>query len=128
MIIGRSGPRQVLIVEDEPFMRRTLEALLGDEGLVTFAASSLAGARALLSATAPDLILLDHHLGDGVGTTLLDELPASSKRAVILVSASSNAAIIAERHQVPLLEKPFELRSLLELVERMTTRDLADVG
>jgi len=70
---SRAAQTQVLIVEDEPeFLHHFSAALLADEGLALAAAVSTgASALAVLSATRPDVVLLDLGLPDIDGITII---------------------------------------------------------
>jgi DNA-binding response OmpR family regulator len=65
---------RILIVEDEPEMRRLLEDLLGSDGYEIETATNSASALAAVAAREPDLVLLDVVLGDEDGRELLREL------------------------------------------------------
>lgn len=115
-----SGTRRrvgsALIVEDNSMLSSTLEALLDDEGYQTRAARTMVEARGLLSPP-PDVVVLDLTLADGFAEELLIELLAASLPTVI-VSTSPLAHVIADKHGVELVRKPFDLGNLLEALER----------
>ena len=73
---GKHVGLRVLIVEDHPDTRRTLERLLVKWGHTVAVAEDLASARALLAAQPIDLLLTDLGLPDGHGTDLMIELRA----------------------------------------------------
>ena len=60
------------------------------EGFSTSRARSLQDARQQLQAHPPDVILLDLHLPDGEGMTLLDELDPASSPAVVLITGQAS--------------------------------------
>jgi CheY-like chemotaxis protein len=114
--------RVVLAVEDDARNAALLEAILGPAGHQLHLAASLAAARAWLAGNAADTILLDRHLGDGDGLSLLPEIranPANRASHVVLVSASvmdadRNAAF--EAGCDAFLPKPVRIRDLLDEV------------
>jgi DNA-binding response OmpR family regulator len=118
--LGSSGTRRrigtALIVEDNDTISSTLEALLDDEGYVTRSSRTMSGARELLN-PAPDVVVLDLTLADGFAEDLLIELLAA-KLPTVIVSTSPLAHVIADKHGVELIRKPFELGHLLEALER----------
>ena len=70
---------RILIVDDSAALCLTLSALLEDDGHVVTTAESLASARRLLPTAASfDLVVLDVHLGDGFGPSLIPELRAAA--------------------------------------------------
>jgi CheY-like chemotaxis protein len=89
---------RVLLVDDSEANRLTLGTLLEDEGLQVELASSVAEGREALQrpGAAYDLVLLDLHLGDGLGTKLLPVVRAELPEArVVLISGS------IEDHELP---------------------------
>ena len=114
----------VLAVEDDPRNAALLEAILVPTGHALHLSSSLGEARAWLAENAADTILLDRHLGDGDGLTLIPEIRASeANRAahVVLVSASVMAADRDDALAAgcdAFLPKPIRIRELLAEVDR----------
>jgi DNA-binding NtrC family response regulator len=108
-----------LIVDDHAETLVSLADLVEREGFTTARASSLQDAREQLHASPPDVVLLDLHLPDGEGMTLLDELDPESSPAVVLITgqASVQTAVAALRRGVSdYLTKPLDfahLRSIL---------------
>ena len=78
---------QVLLVEDEPEMRRFLRAALTSRGYKVHEASTMAEAVMLATSHQPDLVLLDLGLPDGDGLTFLRQLREWSQAPVIVLSA-----------------------------------------
>jgi len=74
---------RILLVEDEPRNRETLDAVLSAEGFAVETAATLSEARAKL-AIVPDLVVLDLGLPDGRGSDLVPEIRATGARVVIL--------------------------------------------
>ncbi len=80
---------RVLLVDDDAANRLTLGSLLEDEGIEVDVADSLGQARAKLGDGAYDVIMLDQHLGDGLGTSLVASVRARLPAAkVMLISGS----------------------------------------
>lgn len=80
----------VLLVDDDDSNRITLGALIEDEGFELTEAESVNAVREVLKQNdAFELVLLDYHLGDGVGTELIDEIRSHSPAVkVALISGS----------------------------------------
>jgi CheY-like chemotaxis protein len=90
---GARRPR-VLLVEDDESNRVTAAALLEDAGFLVDTAASFAAAREHLTAGAGyDLLVADHHLGDGEGPDLVPLLRARMPAArALLVSGEATPA------------------------------------
>jgi two-component system KDP operon response regulator KdpE len=99
-----TAPRPlVLVVEDEPQMRRFLRASLGAEGYRVLEAWSVADGVRQVTAEHPDAVLLDLGLPDGDGLELVRKVREWSSVPVIVVSARG-------RDYLP---KPFGTKELL---------------
>src|SRR5688500_12613843 len=135
-------PSTVLIVDDEPNIRRMLGSLLRAEGYRTRAAGSALGALAEVQGEEPDAVLMDLYMD---GETGLDVLPRLREAApdlpVIMMSgrASLSDAVKATRlGAFHFIEKPLTpeavlltLGSALELrkareINRSLMEDLGD--
>lgn len=81
---------RLFLVDDSETNRLTLSALLEDEGFVIDEASSFTEARARLEAAAGfDVVLLDQHLGDGLGADLLPIVRGACPSAKIVMMSGS---------------------------------------
>ena len=114
--------RPVLIVDDDPKMRGSIERMLGASG--HFVQSVADGASALAAATAkgqPALLILDRMLPDADGVELLGHLRARGVRSpaiIITAHPTLDTAIEALGMQAPhYLRKPFRAEELLAAVE-----------
>lgn len=121
MTLGSAEPR-VLIVDDEPALRQTLEILLKRSGYqVTACAGHREASEAIFNAPQPyPLILTDLSMPDGSG---LDVLSAAKSRAeatqVVLLTAHStveNAVSAMGGGAYDFLTKPFENNELLAVL------------
>jgi DNA-binding response OmpR family regulator len=112
----------VLVVDDEPSLRFLYRVNLELEGYRVVEAATLAAARALLEAEQVALVLLDLHVGNDRGETLLEELREREPRIpVVVVTGSSEAnggELRVEADAV--LGKPFEVEALCETVRLLT--------
>lgn len=116
------APR-ILVVDDEPDIRRLISEILQDEGYQVATAENAAEARVLKKTTSPDLILLDIWMPDSDGITLLREWVTEKKllSPVVMMSGhgSVEAAVEATRlGAYDFLEKPLSMAKLLLIVER----------
>jgi two-component system KDP operon response regulator KdpE len=78
---------QVLVVEDEPQMRRFIRASLSSHGYRVIEGTRASEAIALVTSHNPELILLDLGLPDGDGIELTRQLREWSRVPVIVISA-----------------------------------------
>jgi two-component system KDP operon response regulator KdpE len=106
----------VLVVEDEPQMRRFLRASLGAEGYRVIEAWTIADGLRQATAERPDALLLDLGLPDGDGLDLVRRVREWSAVPIIVVSARGReeekvAALDAGADDY--LPKPFGTKELL---------------
>jgi two-component system KDP operon response regulator KdpE len=111
----------VLVVDDEPAIRRLLRTSLATQGWRVVEAANGAAALAAVAAAAPDVVLLDLGLPDIDGMEVLRRLRAASAVPVVVLTARED-----ERAKVAALDggaddyvtKPF---GTAELVARLRT-------
>ena len=87
-----TATRTVLVIEDEPAMRRLLKATLAAHGFAVVEAATMADGRRAATTAAPDLVILDLGLPDGDGLTLVRGLREWTQVPVIVVSARDREA------------------------------------
>lgn len=114
-LAGQLGGLTVLLVENDPGLRRAYAMLLREgAGMAVHAAASTAAAESLLDndpALRPDLILADYHLGEG-GDTGLVAIAALRARLgpvpalMVTAHATPKVAHACAELDVPLLPKP----------------------
>ena len=80
---------KIIVVEDEPIVRRNLEEQLRARKYDVAAAGTLAKAREYLAKDNFDLILLDVRLPDGSGTELLKELQERPEKPLLVMPMST---------------------------------------
>lgn len=129
-----SSPFEILIVDDEPEIRRFLRATLAAAGYRYHEATTAAEAVAQAAARQPDLVLLDLGLPDGDGLSVISSVRQYSQTPIIVVSARGR-----EKDKVEALDlgaddfvaKPFGVDELLARVRAClrrasTIRDQSD--
>jgi len=114
---------RILVVDDEPDIRRLVCEILEDEGYQVATAENAGAARELKKAKAPNLILLDIWMPDTDGITLLKEWVAEEAMLCPVVMMSGHGSVEAAVEATRLgaydfLEKPLSLAKLLLIVER----------
>ena len=125
--------RTILVVDDEPAVRRVLERALAREGYRVIGAASAETAYELLASEPADAVLLDVQLPATSGLALylaiLHRDPALSGRIAIMTGDAEAEPVRAWLHHNPctVLKKPFDLkeivawaRGVLERMDRQT--------
>jgi two-component system nitrogen regulation response regulator NtrX len=111
----------LLVVDDEPNIRRMLAALLEEEGHVVAAAGTVAEAVAALPGVAPDVVLLDLMLPDGSGMDVLERMRRQDPTVpVVMMSgrATLSDAVRATRlGAFHFIEKPLSPEAVLLTVD-----------
>jgi two-component system KDP operon response regulator KdpE len=128
----------ILVVEDDPQVRRFLRPTLGAHGYTVTEVGTVAAAIDAIHRIHPAVVLLDLGLPDGDGLSVLRGLPENGRPAVIVLSARGQegdkvAALDAGAEDY--LTKPFgasELLARIRVVLRRTggapTPDVIEVG
>jgi two-component system, OmpR family, KDP operon response regulator KdpE len=109
----------ILVVEDEPQMRRFLRTLIGSHEYRLLEAATGREMLALASSHDPDLIILDLGLPDADGLDLVAELRGWSQTPIIVVSARGREADKVRALDLgadDYLTKPFGSKELLARV------------
>jgi two-component system KDP operon response regulator KdpE len=121
----------ILVVEDEPQIRRVLRTTLSFRGYVISEAASGEEALEMVRKLKPDLILLDVNLPGMSGIETCREIRRGSKTPIIMLTVRS-----AERDKVVALDagaddyvtKPFGIEELLARVRASLRRHSAEEG
>ncbi len=118
------GPQQgpVLVIDDDPDVRRLLEAALSATGLSVELAADGETGLARAAAHPPDLILLDLHLPGMDGFAVLHALKAAEQTAdipVVAISGSPDLKATARARVLALggadlIAKPFDMGQLVQ--------------
>lgn len=112
----------ILVVDDEPEIRRLIREILEDEHYRVATAENAASARAAFARERPDLVLLDIWMPDADGITLLKEWAAGGRLEVPVVMLSGHATVETAVEATRLgaydfIEKPLSMGKLLVTVE-----------
>ena len=122
---------RILVVDDEPQMRRALQAALQGAGYRVAVAGEGAAALRHAEQLPPDLVLLDLGLPDMDGAVVCAQLRACSQVPIIILSVRES-----EREKVAVLDlgaddylvKPFGIAELLARVRASLRRARDEVG
>jgi DNA-binding response OmpR family regulator len=115
----------ILIVDDDPRIRRLLQRYLETEGYRTYTAASGDEMRKKLSESLIDIVLLDVRLPDADGFSLVRELRALPNLGVIMVTGKSDPLdkiLGLELGADDYVTKPFDERELLARVRSVLRR------
>lgn len=118
----------ILIIEDEPDIRKTIEYNFLKEGFKVSNAGSLADGRAAFFSKSIDLVVLDLMLPDGSGLDLCREIksnPASSSTPIVILTAKNeevDKVVGFELGADDYVTKPFSVRELLLRVKAILKR------
>lgn len=121
---------EILIIEDEPQIRKLLEINLESNGFKVVQASAAKEGLTLASGHTPDLILLDLGLPDMDGHALLKELRLWYDKAIIILSVQkSETDIISalDNGATDYLTKPFRTGELMARIRSAIRRNNSDL-
>lgn len=118
-------PTKILVVDDEPQIRRTLRAALALWGYAITDAASGEAAVAMLAETSPDLVLLDLNMPGMGGLAACRQIRDRCDAAIIVLTVRSE-----EKDKVAVLDagaddyvtKPFSTRELLARIRAALRR------
>lgn len=120
----------ILVIEDEPVLRRQIARALESAGHEVHVAELGADGLAAVNSVTPDLVLLDLRLPDRSGLEVLSEIQEiDAEIPVVLMTAHGSigdAVDAMRRGAVDYLQKPLDLGELRLLVERVVSRQQRD--
>ena len=111
--------QKILIIEDEPDIRKTLEYNISREGYRVVSASSLVEAKSQIESDSFSLILLDLMLPDGSGLDLCREIKSDKEKSsvpIIILTAKDDEVdkvVGFELGADDYVTKPFSVRELI---------------
>jgi DNA-binding NtrC family response regulator len=112
---------EILIVEDEPLLRKRLAAFLENEGAGVTATENIEGATNCLNDLHFDYALIDINLPDGTGIDLLRHKKVSANTSVVIMTAEGGVESAVEAMRLgasDYLRKPFDLDELPIIFKR----------
>ena len=126
-----SNKATVLIVDDEPHIRRLLHGTLERAGYDVAEAGSAREALAMIAAADPAAILLDLGLPDRDGMELIPVIGKQSRAAVLIVSArdaTEQKVTALDLGAVDYVTKPFDTEELLARVRAAIRNRITSEG
>jgi CheY-like chemotaxis protein len=121
----------VLVADDEPEVVDLVTIVLESAGYTIESASDGKTALAKIQARPPDLVLLDMRMPEMTGLMVLDRLrsdPATAAIPVVMLSVvvtDPDIRMALEHGAVTYLSKPFEIRELMWVIDRVLAMDAA---
>ena len=122
---------KILVIEDEPDIRTTLEYNLRKDGFDVIGVGSLGEARAAMNSSSFSLILLDLMLPDGSGLDLCREIKGNkelSSTPIIILTAKDDEVdkvVGFELGADDYVTKPFSVRELILRIKAILKRGVA---
>jgi DNA-binding NtrC family response regulator len=117
---------RILIVDDEPHMRRILASALNLDGHVTAEASGVAEAKSRLSAQDFDAVFTDQKMGDGEGLQVLSAAQeADPNLSVVFLTAFATVELAVDsmrRGAFDFVTKPFQPEAVRAAAARACER------
>ena len=125
-------PSRILIIEDEPDIRKTIDYNLSKESFKVLQAASIQEGEQILASDKIDLVILDLMLPDGSGLTLCRDIKSESQTKhipVILLTAKTeevDRVVGFELGADDYVTKPFSVRELILRVKAILKRSPAE--
>lgn len=125
MSASQSDSHNILVVDDDPYIRATVSAILEEAGYAVATAENALEAAHAIARIPPKVVLLDIRMPGLDGQQFARDLRARNVQSKILVMT---AARNAERYARDLdaegfIEKPFEIEELRAAVDRLIATD-----
>ena len=122
-------PKHILIVDDEPEIRKIIQEILNDEGYSTSTASSAEEARIEANNKKPDLVFLDIWMPEEDGISLLKDWKSQSEREFPVIMISGHATIETAIEATKLgakdfIEKPVSIEKLLGSADEVFSQSI----
>ncbi len=122
-------PLAILVVDDEPAIRRAIQKALARWGYTVHTATTGEGACEVLATTPVDLVLMDLRMPGMSGQTLFHSIvarwPHLTRRVIVMTGdpeAEDHNDWLAQ-HDLPVLMKPFELVQLESLLRAVALEE-----
>lgn len=116
---------EILVIDDDPEIRRLLRTCFEREGYLVSEAGDAADARAALAKGSVSLVTLDLTLGRDDGLSLAREIRANCDVSIVMVSGKGDAVdriVGLELGADDYISKPFNLREVLARVRAVLRR------
>ncbi len=126
VIEGEASRGRILVIDDEPDIRESLEALLTAENYAVELAANAAEGQRRLESTAYDLVLLDLMMPDKSGMQVLEEVRARDVETPIFMITAYGSVEVAvqalKRGANDYFPKPWDNEKLLIEIDHMISK------
>ena len=118
-------PARVLVIDDEPSLRKVCKRLITSMGHECAVADGSASAAALAAEGAFDLVLCDYRLAGETADDVLPALAAIDPRLVARIVIATGAvtdpgvSLLTRRHNLRLVAKPYGFDEIAELISNL---------
>lgn len=119
MVLFPDRSRIILVIDDDEKMRDLLVEILSSVGFKVIAAGSSEEGLAIALAAAPDLVLCDVVLPDGLGfdtVKMLRAHPTTSHVPCLLVTGYPEMLNHVEARNAQVLQKPFSTAQIIQII------------
>lgn len=123
-VVGMTD-KTILIVDDEPKIRKTLRLSLESEGYCVHEASDMASTLAMIRSAPPDLVTLDLQLGSEDGFDIARRIRSFSQIPIIMVTGKDDVidrVVGLEIGADDYITKPFHIREVQARVKSVLRR------
>lgn len=123
--MGELQSKRILIVDDDPEIRKTVTAMLESIGFLVMAVAGANAAIALIDRERPDAILTDIHMAEGDGLELINavrdrglNIPIVAMSGGGAISGLDNLELARKLGAAAIVGKPFRSSHLAEALDR----------
>jgi len=113
---------KILVIDDEKLLRWSIEQNLSKEGYTVLSAEKGVEGLELFSSEQPDIVLLDIHLPDVSGLTVLENIKKENRNAVVIMITAfgdiQTAVKTIKLGAYDFVEKPFNMEKLRILIAK----------
>ena len=125
---GKALMATILVVDDDPVILRLVKETLTTHGYIILTAGDARQGLIVMLKEQPDLAILDYHMPDRDGLSLLKDIravPDLRQTPIIMLTASANPDVVAKAIQLGVtdfLAKPIMIYQLLERVKKVVEK------
>jgi len=126
ILVGNAARGSILVIDDEPDIRESLEALLAGESYRVDLAPNATDGQRLLESSSYDLVLLDLMMPDKSGMQVLEEIRMRDQETpVFMITAYGSVQVAVDalkRGANDYFPKPWDNEKLLIEIDRMISK------